>query len=180
MDPYGDHAVTCKHGPHIIRCHDHMSYVQNIVANEAGLKSLLEKTSLIDGRKDCPADVLLPMFCAGQDTCLDSVITHPLQPTFIDCAAGKSLVAAKAAAAKKHSDDDEKCWCNGLHLIAMAWETFGGSAPKTRIMIRKIAIRHIDKHYRPRGQTIYQINQRLFVVLQRGVGEQLIACECAG
>jgi hypothetical protein len=62
----------------------------------------------------------------------------------------------------------------------MAWEMFGGSAPKTRIMIRKIAIRHADKHNRPRGHTIYQINQHLSVVLQRGVGEQLIAYECAG
>jgi hypothetical protein len=33
------------------------------------------------------------------------------------------------------------------------------------IMIRKIAIRHADKHNRPWGQTIYQINQRLFVAL---------------
>jgi hypothetical protein len=90
------------------------------------------------------------------------------------------LVAAKAVAAKKHSDDDEKCRCNGLRLIAMAWETFGGSALETRIMIRKIAIRHADKHNRPRGYTIYQINQRLSVALQRGIGEQLIACECAG
>jgi hypothetical protein len=81
MDPYGDHTVTCKHGPHIIRCHDRMPYVQNIIANEAGLKSRLEKTGLIAGRKDRPADVMLPTFCAGQDTCLDSVITHPLQPT---------------------------------------------------------------------------------------------------
>jgi hypothetical protein len=60
------------------------------------------------------------MFYAGQDACLDFVITHPLQPIFIDRVAGKSLVAAKAAAAKKDSDDDEKCRCNGLHLIAMA------------------------------------------------------------
>jgi hypothetical protein len=58
----------------------------------------------------------------------------------------------------------------------MAWETFGGSAPETRIMIRKIAIRHANKHNRPRGQTIYQ---RLSVALQHGIGEQLIACECA-
>ncbi len=28
----------------------------------------------------------------------------------------------------------------------------------TRIMIRKIVIRHVDKHNCPRGQTIYQIN----------------------
>jgi hypothetical protein len=48
------------------------------------------------------------MFYVGQDICLDSVITHPLQPTFIDRATGKSLVAAKAAATKKHSNDDEK------------------------------------------------------------------------
>jgi hypothetical protein len=40
----------------------------------------------------------------------------------------------------------------------MAWETFGSSALETRIMIRKIAIHHADKHNRPRGQTIYQIN----------------------
>ncbi len=73
------------------------------------------------GHKDRPADVLLPMFCAGQDACPDFVITHPLQPTFIDRAAGKILVVAKAAAAKKHSDDDEKCHHNGLHLIAMAY-----------------------------------------------------------
>ncbi|CAM6029962.1 unnamed protein product [Sphagnum balticum] len=56
------------------------------------------------------------MFCAGQDAYLDSVITHPLQPTFIDRAAGKSLVGAKAAAAKKHFDDDEKCRYNGLRV----------------------------------------------------------------
>jgi hypothetical protein len=62
----------------------------------------------------------------------------------------------------------------------MAWEMFDGSAPETRIMICKISIRHADKHIRPRGQTIYQINQRLSVALQRGIGEQLIACECAG
>jgi hypothetical protein len=74
------------------------------------------------------------------------VITHPLQPTFIERAAGKSLVVAKAATAKKHSDDDEKCRRNGLHLITMAWEMFGGSAPKTHIMICKIAICHADKH----------------------------------
>jgi hypothetical protein len=72
----------------------------------------------------------------------------------------------KAVATKKHSDDDKKCRCNGLRLIAMAWETFGGSTPETRIMIHKIAIRHADKHNRPRGQTIYQINQRLSVALQ--------------
>jgi hypothetical protein len=171
MDPYGDHAVTCKHGSHIIRRHDRMSYVQNIIANEASLKSRLEKTSLIVGRKDRPIDVLLPMFCAGQDTCLDSVITNPLQPTFIDRATEKSLVVAKVAVAKKHFDDDEKCRCNGLRLIAMAWETFGDSAPKTRIMIHKIAIRHANKHNKPRGHTIYQINQRLSVALQRDVRE---------
>jgi hypothetical protein len=78
MDPSGDHAVTCKHGPHTIRRHDRMLYVQNIVTNEAGLKSYLEKTGLIIGRKDRPTNVLLPMFCVGQDICLDSVITHPL------------------------------------------------------------------------------------------------------
>jgi hypothetical protein len=107
------------------------------------------------------------------------VITHPLQPTFIDRAARKSLVAAKAAVANKHFDDDEKCRCNGLRFIAMAWETFGGSAPETHIMIRKIAICHADKHNRPRGQTIYHINQCLSVALQRGIGEQLIAYGCA-
>jgi hypothetical protein len=93
---------------------------------------------------------------------------------------GKSLVAAKAVVVKKHSNDDEKCRHNGLRLIVMVWETFDGSTLKTRIMICKIAIRHADKHNRPQGQTIYQINQRLSVVLQRGVGEQLIACECTG
>jgi hypothetical protein len=42
-----------------------MPYVQNIIANEAGLKSCLEKTGLIAGRKDRPLDILLLMFCAG-------------------------------------------------------------------------------------------------------------------
>jgi hypothetical protein len=65
MDSYGDHVVTCKHGPHIIRRYDRMSYVKNIIVNEAGLKSRLEKIGLIVGRKDRPADVLLPMFCVG-------------------------------------------------------------------------------------------------------------------
>jgi hypothetical protein len=78
MDPYGNHAVTCKQGPHTIRRHDRMPYVQNIIANEVGLKSRLQKTGLIVGRKVRLADVLLSIFCAGQDACLDFVITHPL------------------------------------------------------------------------------------------------------
>jgi hypothetical protein len=147
MDLYSDHAVTCKHGLHIIRRHNHMPYMQNIIANEAGLKSRLEKIDLIAGRKDCPADVPLLMFCAGQDTCLDFLITHLLQPTFIDHAAGKSLVATK-----KHSDDDKKCRCNGLHLIATAWEMFDGSALETRIMIRKIAIVTLTSRTNPEGR----------------------------
>jgi hypothetical protein len=75
------------------------------------------------------------------------------------------VVTAKANATKKHSDDDEKCHRNGLRLIAMAWETFDGSTPETHIMIHKIAICHADKHNRPQGQTIYQINQCLSVAL---------------
>ncbi len=63
-------------------------------------------------------------------------------------------------------------------MIALAWEMFDNFVPETRIMIRKIAIHHTDKHNHPRGQTIYQINQRLSVALQRDVGEQLIAYEC--
>jgi hypothetical protein len=39
-------------------------------------------------------------------------------------------------------------------------------------------VHHPYKHNRP--QTIYQINQRLSTALQCDVGEQLIACECAG
>jgi hypothetical protein len=37
MNWYGDHAVTFKHGLHIICHHDRMLYVQNIITNEAGL-----------------------------------------------------------------------------------------------------------------------------------------------
>jgi hypothetical protein len=39
IDPYNDHTVPNKHGPHTIRRHDRMPYVQNIIANEASLKS---------------------------------------------------------------------------------------------------------------------------------------------
>jgi hypothetical protein len=58
--------------------------------------------------------------------------------------------------------------------------TLGQVRVATRIMIRKIAIRHVDKHNCPQGLTIYQINERLSVTLQRNVGEQLIACEDTG
>jgi hypothetical protein len=129
--------------------------MENIIANEVGLKSRLEKTGLIVGPKDRPADIVLPMFCACQNACLYFVITHPLQPTFIDRVVGKSLVVAKPTAAKKHSDNDKKCRHNGLRLIAMAKGMFGGFAPETRIMIRKIAIHHVDKRNWPRGQNMY-------------------------
>ncbi|CAK9256716.1 unnamed protein product [Sphagnum jensenii] len=85
-----DHTVTYKHRPHTIRRHDRMPYVQNIITNEAGLMFCLEKTDLIASRKDRPADILLLMFYAGQDAWVDSMITHPLQPTFIDRVAKKS------------------------------------------------------------------------------------------
>jgi hypothetical protein len=38
------------------------------------------------------------------------------------------------------------CCRNDLRLIALALETFGGSTLETHIMIRKIAIRHANKH----------------------------------
>jgi hypothetical protein len=150
MDPYGDHAVTCKHGPHTIRRHDRMLYVENIIANEAGLKSRLEKTSLIVDRKDHPVDVLLLMFCIGQDAYLDSVITHPLQLTFIGPSGRKESGRCQGCCRQGTlRDDDEKCRRNGMRFIAMAWETFVGSTPEMRIMIRKIAIHHVDNHNRP-------------------------------
>ncbi|CAK9193849.1 unnamed protein product [Sphagnum troendelagicum] len=90
MDLYSDHTVTYKHRPHTIRRHDRMPYVQNIITNEASFKFCLEKTDLIASRKDRPADILLLMFYAGQDAWVDSMITHPLQPTFIDRVAKKS------------------------------------------------------------------------------------------
>jgi hypothetical protein len=52
--------------------------MQNIIANEAGLKFCLEKIGLIVGRKDRLVDVLFPIFYVGQVACLDFVITHPL------------------------------------------------------------------------------------------------------
>jgi hypothetical protein len=57
-----------------------------------------------------------------------------------------------------------------------------GKFPYIKYGILKIKqpIRHVDKHNRPRRQTIYQINQRLSAALQHSIGEQLIACECAG
>ncbi len=82
-----------------------------------GLKSCLEKIGL---RKDRLVDILLPMFYAGQDACLDFVITHLLQPTFIDRAAGKNLVTTKGTATKKYFDGNEKCCRNGLCMIIMA------------------------------------------------------------
>ncbi len=54
--PVCDHVVTCRHEPHTIRGHDKMQYVQNIITNEAGLKSHLEKTGLIVSSKDRPVD----------------------------------------------------------------------------------------------------------------------------
>jgi hypothetical protein len=43
MDPYGDHAVTCKHGPHTIHRHDHMPYVQK--------SSLMRRVSSLASRR---------------------------------------------------------------------------------------------------------------------------------
>jgi hypothetical protein len=37
-------------------------------------------------------------------------------------------------------------------LIAMAWETFGGSASEMHIMIHKIGIHHANKHNRPKDR----------------------------
>jgi hypothetical protein len=45
-----------------------------------------------------------------------------------------------------------KCRRNGLRMIIMAWETFDDFALEMRIMIRKIAIRHANKHNRPKDR----------------------------
>ena len=76
-DRMGDHAVACGSEGERIARHNHLRDSLFSAAVSAALAPTREERSLLPGHSK-PADVLIPHWTHGKDTCLDVTVVNPL------------------------------------------------------------------------------------------------------
>ena len=87
-DKYGDHAISCGYqGERISRHHNHIRDLLYHTAVSANLSPLREERALIPGTDSRPADLLLPHWTSGKDTCLDITVVNALRTDLLPRAA---------------------------------------------------------------------------------------------
>ena len=85
-----------------------------------------------------PADVFLPNWTNGKDTCLDITVISSLQQALVDRAAENSGAALDHALQRKNRQSKEDCAKEGLEFIALPVEALGGLHRQTIDVIHKL------------------------------------------
>ena len=100
LDPYGDHFLSCGHGPLRTRRHDALCEIvyHALLTDNKYVKREQRCSGNVD---NCPGDVFHPDFSEGQAGFFDVTVGNSLLPTFITKAAVNAGAAAEAAEASK-------------------------------------------------------------------------------
>ncbi|XP_062520169.1 uncharacterized protein LOC134195179 [Corticium candelabrum] len=136
LDPFGNHLVSCGHGPLRIKCHDALCKViyQALLTNNKHVKR--ERCSGFDNSR--PGDTFHPDFLLDRPSFFDVTIANSLQPSFIITAAINAGAAAEACKDFCHAD---RVTAAGGIFYPLAVETLGLWTPYSLKILRSIASR---------------------------------------
>ena len=172
----GIHSLNCSLGGERIARHNHLRNAIFDAAQMAALVPLKEPLHLVSGHGGIrPADVYIPQWCQGKGSCLDIVVTNPLQQaTVAQCAVAWDYAVNKAYS-DKVTKFGAKCAAEGLAFFPIAVNMFGSWHKSSLATIMKLGTqqaRHLDKE--PAEQVRF-LHQRLAISLAKDVS-QMIAC----
>jgi hypothetical protein len=178
-DEQGVHALACKHGAGPVRRHNRLRNVIFQASRAAGLLPELEKTGILPGGHERPADVFLNRWPGGgpEHVALDIAVVSPLQGHYVNAAAKSALVAATAYADKKANREETEARCleRGVRFEPLVVESYGAWSDGARRTITTIAglATPCDEVTTPQ-QSVHRLFQRLSVTLMRANAQTLL------
>ena len=144
----------------------------------AGLDAELEASGLLpDDPRRRPGDVVLRS-CPGQGpVALDFAVTCPLQVALRRDASGRQLAAAMAYEAEKLEDRDtaQRCAAQGLKLIPMVTETFGGWGPAAQGFFLSLAKASAERSGTDVSLATCQLYHSMGIRLQRANARAILS-----
>ena len=144
----------------------------------AGLDAELEASGLLpDDPRRRPGDVVVRS-CPGQGpVALDFAVTCPLQVAMRRDASGRQLAAAMAYEAEKLEDRNtaQRCAAQGLKLIPMIAETFGGWGPAAQGFFNSLAKASAERSGMDVFTATCQLYHSMGIRLQRANARAILA-----
>merc|ERR1711895_125127 len=164
----GIHSLNCSLGSDRIARHHHLRNAIFDAAQMAALTPLKEPLDLISGHGGIrPADVFIPQWTNGKGTCLDIMVTNPLQDaTYVQCAEAGNYAVNKAYK-DKVKKFEALCTSEGLAFFPLAVDTYCSWHKQLLAVISKLGTqqaRHLNKEP---GEQIQFLRQRFGISLTK-------------
>ncbi|XP_026397756.1 uncharacterized protein LOC113293280 [Papaver somniferum] len=174
MDIFGDHAIHCASEVGLKFRHDMAKYVLADICYKAGIVDRKEVSlGLISAynKELRPADIMVYNWENSRDVCMDvtgvSPFTSARTRNFIPGS------AISAAITRKNNKYLDKCTSLGYGFGVLTFTTFGELSPDLTSFLKRLRncmARH-DANFKI-GNSLFH---RLGIVIQKGVGAQLVA-----
>jgi len=121
--------------------HNRLRDVVFAACRSAGLLPELEKTGILPGSQERPADIFVGRWPGGGPAALDVAVVSPLKKEYVQGAAVVSLSAAAAYADRKAGMEqtERRCRERGVRFVPLVVETFGAWCEESRQIIQQIA-----------------------------------------
>ena len=134
LDPFGNHLLSCCHGPLCVRRHNALcEIIFHALLSDCKNVKLEQRCSGEDGRR--PGDVYHPDFLEDKAGYFDISIRNSLQPSYVTKSAIQAGAAAEAGELEKDSRHEASVIAVGGLFYPMVVETLGLWTPfgvKTR------------------------------------------------
>ena len=173
-DTMGDHALGCGSLGERIARHNLLRDALHQTASSAALAPVKEGRFLLPGRDARPADLLIPRWEGGKDTCLDVTVISPLQQAMVQGAAATDGFALNKAFERKVARAGEPCRQAGLAFIPLAADTLGGWHSVATKQVTKLATAQARHTGEAEDVTVRLLRQRLSLLLMKGNSALLI------
>lgn len=132
---------TAKWGGGPITRHNKLRDIVFSACRAAGMLPELEKTGILPGTRERPADVFVSRWPGGGPAALDIAVVSPLKAEYLHGAANASGYAATAYADRKANIEqtERRCREKGVKFVPLVVESFGAWCDESRQVIQQIA-----------------------------------------
>ena len=167
-DALGDHAISCGMAGERIARHNQLRDTIFQTAQRANLAPLKESRALLLGTDARPADILIPRWTEGRDTCYDVTVVNGLRQDLIERVAEEPAFAVQHVYASKWSKYGPQCEAEGLTFVPLPTDTFGAWHDLAAKHLRKLGSALSQATGTEESTIIKHIFERLSVLIVRG------------
>ena len=165
VDCFGDHLLSCGHGPMRIRRHDALCDViyHALLQDNSGCR----REQRCGSGRDRPGDVYHPDFLFGKPAYFDVTVRNPLQNSLLSQSAVTAGVAASRGEMEKDAHHEEAVLGAGGIFIPLAVESLGLWSPASLNTLRDIAVRATNRSGASATVAFHHFMEQLSVCLWR-------------